>query len=157
MPRRSYKKNILKDDAIYSSGEIAKLISYVMRDGKRTVAQKQVYAALENLKTAGNDPVTTIHKVIEILAPLQEVRPRRIGGASYLVPTETRPARKTFLALNWLVECALSRSNKEYHTFAQKLSAEVKAVLAGEGEALKKRAAVEKLAEANKAFAHFKW
>lgn len=157
MPRRAYKKTPSSKDPIYDSLEISKFINYVMRDGKKPAAQKQVYACMEMLKAKGMEPVATIHKVIESLAPSHEVKARRIGGASYMVPTETRSARKLYLAMNWLVDCANGRSNKEYHTFGEKLFAEIQSALQGEGEAVKKKTAVEKLAEANKAFAHFKW
>lgn len=157
MPRRAYKKPIMRPDPIYGSMEVAKLINYVMFDGKKTVAMNQVYKCFDLIKAAGQDPLTILHRAIEAVAPSQEVRPRRIGGASYLVPTDTRPVRKLYLAMNWIVDAAKARSNREFHTFAEKLNAELQAVLAGEGEAIKKRASVEKLADSNKAFAHFKW
>jgi small subunit ribosomal protein S7 len=157
MPRRKYKKRVIKPDSIYKSKEVAKLINYVMRDGKKTVAEKLVYSALEMIKKQGHNPLTILRQAIENVAPLQEVRPRRIGGASYLVPIETRSSRKLFLALNWIIEAAKSRSNKEFHRFDQKLYQELMAAASGQGGAVAKRQQVEKLAEANKAFAHFRW
>lgn len=157
MPRRPYKKREIQPDPIYGSKEVAKLINYIMRDGKKTVAQKIVYKAFEEIKKRNLDPLEVLEKAIKNVAPNYEVRPRRVGGASYLVPFETRPERKLFLALNWIIEGAASRSNKEFHTFWQKLAAELLAASSGEGAAVNKRKNMEKLAEANKAFAHFRW
>jgi len=157
MPRRKYKKKEIKPDLIYKSKEVAKLINYLIQDGKKTVAEKLVYSAFEMVKKQKLNPLEVLHKALENVAPPHEVRPRRIGGASYLVPTETRTTRKLFLALNWLIESAKRRSNKEYHCFDQKLYKELMDAYQGQGEAVAKRRQVEKLAEANRAFAHFKW
>ena len=142
---------------MYDSIEVSKLVNYVMRDGKKSVAQKQVYNALESIKGSKLDPVDILHKAINNVAPTKEVRPRRVGGASYLVPVDTRQQRKTFLALNWIVEAARARSNKQYKTFDAKLQAELMDAYQNQGEAVNKRLQVEKLASANKAFAHFNW
>jgi len=157
MPRRNYKKKEIKPDLIYRSKEMTKLINYVMRDGKKTVAEKLVYSAFDMIKKQKLNPLEVLHKALENVAPLQEVKPRRIGGASYLVPIETRVSRRLFLALNWLIEAAMSRSNKEYQRFDQKLYKELMDAYQGQGEAVAKRKQVEKLAEANRAFAHFRW
>lgn len=157
MARRKYKKREVKPDLIYNSKEVSKLINYVMRDGKKTIAQRLVYSAFNKIKQKGLDPLEILHKAIDNVAPSSEVRPRRVGGASYLVPYPTSNRRKLFLALNWIIQAALSRSNKEYHSFDQKLSAELIDAASGEGEAVSKRKQTEKLAEANKAFAHFRW
>lgn len=157
MPRRKYQRREVKPDLIYQSIEVTKLINYVMRDGKKKVAEKIVYGVFEDLKKQKLDPIEVLKTVIKNVAPSAEVRPRRIGGASYLVPMETSTRRKIFLALNWLIQAALARSSKEYHTFREKLLAEMLAAYRGEGEAINKKKQVEKLAEANKAFAHFRW
>lgn len=157
MPRRKYKKREIKPDLIYNSKEVAKLINYVMKDGKKTVAQKLVYSAFNIIKEKNLDPLKILDQAIENAAPQAEVRPRRVGGASYLVPYPTSPSRKLFLALNWIIESAHSRSSKEYPSFDKKLAAELLAASQGEGGAVIKRKQVEKLAEANKAFAHFRY
>jgi len=157
MPRRNYKKKEIKPDLIYKNKDVAKLINYVMRDGKKTVAEKLVYSAFDMIKKQKLNPLEVLHKALDNVAPLQEVKPRRIGGASYLVPIETRASRRLFLALNWLIEAAMSRSNREYRRFDQKLYKELMDAYQGQGEAVAKRKQVEKLAEANRAFAHFRW
>ncbi len=130
-----------------------------MRNGKKSVATTQVYKALEIIKEkqSGETPDKVLETVIATVAPKMEVRPRRVGGASYQVPSEVRGDRKVHLALKWLIEAARGRSNKEFHTFAEKFAAEMQDVLAGTGAALKKRDMVHKMAEANKVFAHLRW
>lgn len=157
MPRRGYKKTITKKDLIYKSREVAKLINYVMKDGKKTTATKIVYSCLSLIKEKNLDPADTLLKAIENVAPSHEVKPKRVGGASYLIPMETRPGRRIFLSLNWIIEAATKRSNKEYKGFDKKLFAELVDASSAQGEAVAKRVQVEKLAEANKAFAHFRW
>ena len=157
MPRRPYKKRQIDPDPLYQSVKVAKLINYVMRDGKKSLAQKIVYKTFENIKSKGLDPLEILDKAIENVGPKMEVRPRRLGGASYLVPIEVRPERKLFLALNWIIKAALARSSKQYKTFIDKLTAELLDAAEGQGGAVSKRAEVEKLAEANKAFAHLRW
>lgn len=155
MPRHQYKKNTVTNDPIYSSYEVTKLINYVMVDGKKSVAEKIVYSLLKEIKD--EDPVKLLHRAISNVAPNLEVKPRRLGGASYLVPTEVRKDRKLYLALNWIVEAARSRSQKEYKTFKNKLLAEILDAAKSQGQAVNKRLQAEKLAEANRAFAHLKW
>ncbi|OGK18227.1 30S ribosomal protein S7 [Candidatus Roizmanbacteria bacterium RIFCSPHIGHO2_01_FULL_39_8] len=157
MPRRSYKKKVSKSDPLYSSLEVAKLINYVMSHGKKTVAENIVYDLFEELKKQKEDPLKILNLAINHVAPNFEVKPRRLGGASYLVPTEVRKERRLFLALNWIINAARGRSNKEYHTFEKKLLAELVDASKNQGQAVIKRQQTEKLAEANKAFAHLKW
>ncbi len=158
MPRRPYKRVPVKPDSIYNSLEVAKLINYVMKDGKKSVAERLVYDAFDSIKELQKtDPLTVLHKAVEQVAPNHEVKPKRVGGASYLVPSETRPTRRIFLALNWILNAALARSNKEYRSTDKKLATELIEASQGLGEAVNKKKQVEKLAEANKAFAHFKW
>lgn len=157
MPRHAYKRRPVAADPIYLSTEVSKLINYIMIDGKKDAAERIVYEVLERLKEVDPDPLKALQKAIGNVSPVMEVRPRRLGGASYMVPTEVRKERQLFLALNWIVEGARSRSNKEFHTFADKLFVELKDAAAGVGQAMTKRQAVEKQAEQNKAFAHLKW
>ncbi len=157
MPRHQYKKRTQKVDAVYDTFEVAKLINYIMVDGKKSVAQDIVYTMLENLKKEENDALLTLNKALNNVMPDREVRPRRLGGASYLVPTEVRRDRKLYLALNWIIEGASSRSNKEFHSFAEKLTAEINEAAKNQGAAVAKRQQTEKLAEQNKAFGHLKW
>ena len=160
MPRG---KNIIKrptiPDPIYNNRLVTKLINKVMKDGKKSPAASQVYRSLELIKAkvTDQDPAKILETVVNTIAPKMEVRPRRVGGASYQVPSEVRGERKVHLALKWLIEAARSRSNKEYHTFAEKLAAEMQDALAGTGNAIKKRDMIHKMAEANKVFAHLRW
>jgi len=157
MPRRPYKKRKIRKDEIYNNLEVEKLITYIMKDGKKTVAQKIVYSVFEQIKKENKDPLRVLNQALSNVAPNYEVRPRRLGGASYLVPIEVRPERKTFLALNWIIEKASNKSNKEYKTFKDKLYKELIDAANNQGDAVNKRVETEKLAEANKAFAHLKW
>jgi len=157
MPRHPYQKRIVLPDKIYQSYEVAKLINYVMKDGKKTVAEKIVYKVLDKIKESGKNPLEVLHQAINNVAPNFEVRPRRLGGASYLVPMEVNKERRLFLALNWIVNAAKARSNKEYKTFIEKLFSEISDAANNQGQAVAKRLQVEKLAEANKAFAHLRW
>jgi len=157
MPRRPYKKRTILPDPVYGSTIVAKLINYVMVDGKKTVAKKIVYLVLDEIKKQGLDPILTLEEAIKNTAPNFEVRPRRLGGASYMVPIEVRKERKLFLSLNWIIDAAKARSNKQYKTFAEKLLAEILDAYKNIGQAVVKRQQIEKLAEANKAFSHLKW
>ena len=157
MPRHSYKQTKTKPDPVYKSYEVTKLINYIMYDGKRTVAQRIVEDIFKELKKQGQDPLNLLHQAISNVVPNYEVKPRRLGGASYLVPTEVRRERKLFLGLNWIIDAAKARPNKEYHTFSKKLLAEFLDASKNQGQAVAKKQQTEKLAEANKAFAHLKW
>ncbi len=157
MPRHSYKKRTIRKDPVYWSNEVSKLINYVMIDGKKSVAQKIVYNIFDELKKTNQDPLRVLAQALDNVSPTYEVKPRRLGGASYLVPTETRKERKLFLALSWIVNAAKARPNKEYHTFEKKLLAELVEASKSQGQAVAKKTQTEKLAEANKAFAHLKW
>lgn len=161
MPRgKAIIKRPVEPDPIYNSRLVTKLINKTMRHGKKTVAAAQVYKALDLIKqrsTSGDDPAKVLEQAVNAIAPRMEVRSRRVGGASYQVPSEVRGERKLHLAMRWLIDAARARSNKEFHTFAQKLAAEVTNTLAGQSNALKKRDQVHKMAEANRAFAHLRW
>ncbi len=157
MPRHKYKRIKVKPDKIYNSHEIAKLISYLMIDGQKAVAEKIVYDAFAEIQKQGEDPIKILHQAIDNTSPNFEVKPRRLGGASYLVPIEVRRDRRLFLALNWIITAAKSRTNKEYHSFSKKLLAELTEAAKNQGQAVAKKQATEKLAETNKAFSHLKW
>lgn len=157
MPRHAYKRQPVADDPVYESYEVAKLINYIMYDGKKDVARGIVYDVLETIKNEGNDPLRTLHMAIANVAPTVEVKPRRLGGASYLVPMEVRRDRRLYLGLKWIIDSARSKSNKEFKTFASKLLTEIKDAAANQGSAVDKRGQVERMAESNKAFAHLKW
>lgn len=135
-----------------------KLINQSMRDGKKNAAARQIYDALEIIKTKQEqDALETLNQALENIKPRMEVRPRRIGGAAYQVPTPVQGPRRESLAIRWLIQAARLRSSKEYHTFAEKLSAEILDALANAGGAVKKKDNMHRMAEANKAFAHFRW
>ncbi|MFA5136089.1 MAG: 30S ribosomal protein S7 [Patescibacteria group bacterium] len=157
MPRNQYKRHPILPDLIYNSFEVSKLINYVTKDGKKSVAEKIVYSMLDRFKKEGQDPIKILNQAISNVAPSHEVKPKRLGGASYLVPIEVRRERKLFLSLNWIVDNARTKSNKEFHTFGEKLYAEIKDAAQNQGQSIAKKAQTEKLAEANKAFAHLKW
>lgn len=157
MPRRKYKKKSVDIDPVYGNIEVAKLINYVMKDGKKDVAEHIVYGMMDRIKKEGGDPVKFLNIAINNVAPNFEVKPRRLGGASYLVPIEVRKERRLFLAFNWIINAATTRPNKEYHTFQDKLLAEITDASKNLGSAVAKKQQTEKLAEANKAFAHLKW
>lgn len=149
----------IQPDHHYHSLIVAKLINYVLKQGKKQTAQKQVYQALDILKQKKpkTDPVALLEQALDNIKPKIEVRPRRIGGAVYQVPTPVRSHRQTSLSLRWLVNSARLRPNQQYHTFAQKLAAEIIDASLSQGAAVSKRVEVEKIAEANKAFAHLRW
>ena len=155
---KTIKPRQIEKDPKYNSRLVSKLVNRVMLSGKKTVAQKQVYAALESLKKdVKSDPVETLENALKNITPQMEVRSRRVGGAAYQVPMPVRPRRGTSLSLRWLVQEAGKRPNKEYHSFSAKLAAEIKDALNGEGGAFQKKINAHKMADANKAFAHFRW
>jgi len=151
------KPRVVEPDPIYRNRLVTKLINRAMRDGKKSVAQKQVYKAFEIIKGMDLDPIKVFAEAINNIKPSMEVRPRRIGGAAYQVPVAVRGSRKESLAIRWLIFGARSRPNSQYHTFAEKLVAEILDASKGEGFAVKKRQDMERMAEANRAFAHFRW
>lgn len=159
MPRRGQvKTRVISGDPVYKNRVVAKLINRAMRDGKKYVAQKQVYRAFEIVKEkTGEDPIKIFAKALEAIKPSMEVRPRRVGGAAYQVPMPVRGPRRESLAIRWLIQAARARSNSEYKTFAEKLAGELIDAAKGEGMAVKKRIEMERVAEANRAFAHFRW
>lgn len=157
MRHAKVKKRQITPDTLYNNILVAKLINYIMRDGKKTVAQAQVYNAFTILTQKGEEPVKAFEKAIQNIGPKVEVKARRIGGANYQVPVEVKHERRMALALRWMIDAARKRSNKEYHTFAEKLAAETLDAMQNQGEAIKKREIALRQAEANKAFSHFRW
>lgn len=147
-----------KPDPIYNNHLINKLINNVMKSGKKTVAQRHVYNSLEIIKEKQNkDPLEVFETALRNIVPQMEVRSRRVGGAAYQIPIPIKGRRGTSLALRWLVEESRKRPNNQYHTFAEKLAAEIMDASIGEGMAFQRKITSHKMAEANKAFAHFRW
>lgn len=151
------KKKLLTADPIYNNRTLTRFTNRIMISGKKRVAESLVYRALDILKEKGEDPVKVFETAIGNVGPKMEVRARRVGGASYQVPVEVRGDRKLALAIRWISAFASKRSNKEYKSFSDKLAAELLDASKGVGEAIKKRDTVHRMAEANKAFAHFRW
>jgi small subunit ribosomal protein S7 len=152
--KRAEKREILPDPK-FNDLVVAKFINALMYDGKKSVAEKAVYRTFDLIqKKTNDDPLKVFKKVIDTLKPVLEVKSRRVGGANYQVPVEVRPERRQTLAIRWLIEYARLRSEK---SIEEKLTGEILDVLANRGGALKKREDVHKMAEANKAFAHFRW
>lgn len=151
------KRIILPPDPMYGNRLLTRFINRVMKNGKKTVAERVVYKALDIIKEKGEDPIKIFETAINTAGPKMEVRPRRVGGASYQVPSEVRGDRRVALAMRWIVSFAHKRSNKEYKTYAEKLAVELMDAAKGVGEAIKRRDTIHRMAEANRAFAHFKW
>ncbi len=153
------KARIVTPDTLYNSLTVAKIINYSMRHGKKSAAQEQVYDAMTILQkeTKSEDVLTTLEQAFDNIKPKVEVRPKRIGGAVYQVPTPVRGSRQMSLAIRWLVNSSRSLSSKQHHSFASKLATELMSALKNEGASVTKRAEVERMAEANKAFAHMRW
>lgn len=153
---KSKNKNIVSPDPVYESVKIAKLINYIMRKGKKDIARRVVYGALHQIKTdlKKDNPMEVFEEALKNTSPLMEVRSRRVGGANYQVPVEVRPERRLALSLRWIIDAARSKKGKP---ITQKLAEELILASKNEGEAVKKRENTHKMAEANKAFAHFAW
>ena len=140
-------------DLVYSSAKVGKLINYVMKQGKKNAARKIVYGAFEIMKKEG-DPIEVFELALKNVGPTVEVRSRRVGGANYQVPREVRPERRLMLSMRWIKDAAASKKGEAMH---KKLAKELIAASKNEGTAVKKREDTHKMAEANKAFAHFAW
>ena len=156
MPRRNRPdKRRIAPDPIYNSDAVAKFVNILMRAGKRSVAESIVYDALDVVRDkTGGEPVTTLKRAVENTKPQLEVRSRRVGGATYQVPIEVRPRRATTLAIRWLVGYSRQRREK---AMAQRLASELLDASNGVGSAVKRREDLHKMAESNKAFAHYRW
>ena len=156
MPRRgNVPKREILPDPIYGSVLVTKLVNSIMLDGKKGVAQKVVYGAFDIIKEkTGKDPLDVFTAAIENIMPSLEVKARRVGGATYQVPIEVRPDRRQTLGLRWITLYSRSRSE---NTMKERLAAEIMDAANNTGASVKKREDVHKMAEANKAFAHFRW
>ncbi|MFZ2199960.1 MAG: 30S ribosomal protein S7 [Microgenomates group bacterium] len=148
----------VEGDVKYNSLEVAKIINRAMKDGKKAVAEKQVYKAMDILgEKTGLKPLDVLMTALNNIKPKTEVRSRRIGGAAYQVPMPVSPRRQFSLSIRWLIEFSNKRSNSEYHTYGEKLAAEIMDAYNGQGATIKKRDDVHRMADANKAFSHFRW
>ena len=156
MPRRrSPEKRKILPDPKYKDVIVAKFMNHIMRDGKKSVAEKIVYGAFDKIdKAAKSDPVELFKKALDTIGPMVEVKSRRVGGATYQIPTEVRPSRRQALAMRWLVEAARKRSEK---SMDHRLAGELNDAAEGKGSAVKKKEDVHRMAEANKAFSHFRF
>ena len=156
MPRkRLIPKKKLNPDPVYNSLSVSKFTNMIMLDGKKRVAEKILYSALEILaKNSKEDPITMMDKALQNVSPSVEVKSRRVGGSNYQVPVEVNTKRKQSLAMRWILEAADKRNEK---TMKNKLAAELQDAYDNKGSAVKKREDVHKMAEANKAFAHYRW
>lgn len=158
MRHKKVEKRTVEGDALYKSRLVTKFINKIMRDGKKTVAERALYTAFDIVsKKTSEDPLAVFERAVQNVGPKIEVKPRRVGGASYQVPVEVRGERKTSLAIRWIIEAARERSNREFHTIGEKLAAELLDALQNQGGAIKKRDTILRQAEANKAFSHFRW
>jgi small subunit ribosomal protein S7 len=151
--RRAYKKHKIAPDRLYNDVVVSQLINKVMIDGKKTIAQKIVYGAFDIIKEqTKKEPMEIFRLAIENASPILEVKPKRIGGATYQVPMEVRGDRKLDLAFRWIIDGARSKKGKP---MAEKLAQELIDCTSGQGNAIKKKNDMHRMAEANKAFAHF--
>ncbi|MFC4605019.1 30S ribosomal protein S7 [Rhodococcus kronopolitis] len=156
MPRKGpAPKRPLINDPVYGSPLVTQLVNKILMDGKKSTAERIVYEALEQAREkSGTDPVVTLKRALDNVKPALEVRSRRVGGATYQVPVEVRPGRSTTLALRWLVTFSRARREK---TMVERLANELLDASNGLGAAVKRREDTHKMAEANKAFAHYRW
>jgi len=156
MPRKAYvAKREVQPDPVFGSTLVTTVVNKILLQGKKTVAEKIVYGALDIIKKKTNDdPIKILNKAIDNVKPNLEVKSRRVGGATYQVPVEVRPERKLSLALRWIIENA---RNKKEKSMMENLAAELLDAYAEKGDSIKKRDDTHKMAEANKAFAHYRW
>jgi small subunit ribosomal protein S7 len=156
MPRRYRpERRVIEPDLVYNSTLLAAFINNVMKRGKKSTAQRLVYDALELVRErTGREPLEVFEQAMRNAAPVIEVKPRRVGGATYQVPVEVAAHRRTSLAMRWLLSAARSRPGK---TFAEKLAGELMDAAQNTGNAVKRREDTHRMAEANKAFAHYRW
>ena len=157
MRHKKVVKRKTEEDKVYRSKLVAKFINRIMHDGKKSVAEKVFYDSFALLEKDGENALSIFETAINNIGPKVEVKSKRVGGASYQVPIEVRGDRRVALAIRWIVEAARARSNKEYHGFSQKLAAEILEASKNEGAAIKKRDSVHRMAEANRAFSHFRF
>ena len=156
MRRKLKAKPKLEPDYTYDSEKVSKFINYTMQSGKKNTARQVVYNALEVIKekTKNENPLEIFELALKNTSPMMEVRSRRVGGANYQVPREVRPERRQFLSMKWIIDAARAKKGK---AMAEKLAEEIISASNNEGDAIKKRENMHKMAESNKAFAHFAW
>ena len=156
MPRKGpAPRRVLVTDPVYGSPVVTQLINKILLDGKKTVAESIVYGAMEGVREkTGSDPVTVLKRALDNVRPSIEVKSRRVGGATYQVPVEVRPVRATTLALRWLTDYSRQRREK---TMTERLQNEILDAANGLGAAVKRREDMHKMAESNRAFAHYRW
>jgi small subunit ribosomal protein S7 len=153
--RKKIKKQVISPDSVYQNTIVSKFINQVMRQGKKTIARKIVYGAFDILKEkTKKEPLEVFNQAIENASPLLEVKPKRIGGATYQVPKEVKGDRKITLAIRWIIQAAKSKKGKP---MKEKLAEELMNAANNTGWAVKKRTDTHRMAEANRAFAHFSW
>jgi small subunit ribosomal protein S7 len=151
------KRREILTDPLYDNKLLARFINSVMKDGKKSTAQSAVYNAFKLIKEKNLDPLNVFTTALQNVSPRMEVKAKRVGGASYQVPMEVRGERRISLSIRWLIGATRNRPNKQYHTFSEKLAAELMDAYNNSGEAIKKRDLMHRNAEANKAFSHFRW
>ena len=156
MPRRrEIPERVIVQDAKYNSKLVSKFIKSIMRDGKKSIAESILYDAMDIIEEKTNEPAIKIfEQALENVKPMSEVKSRRVGGSTYQVPTEIRPSRRTALGIRWIIDFARKRSEKG---MVNKLSAELLDAANRRGASIKKKEDTHKMAEANKAFAHYRW
>jgi small subunit ribosomal protein S7 len=156
MPRKgAVSRRSTPPDLVFSNQTVTRLVNKVMTRGKKSTAERIVYLALDSVKEkSGKEPVKVLEQALHNIMPVLEVRPRRVGGATYQVPVEVRPERRVSLGMRWLVQYARARSGR---TMRDKLAAEILDASNSAGAAVKRREDTHKMAEANKAFAHYRW
>jgi|TARA_B110000967_G_C18797389_1_gene516530 small subunit ribosomal protein S7 len=156
MPRRRVvAKRVILDDPKFSSQEVSKFVNVVMDSGKKSVAEKIIYRAFDQVQSkSGKDPLEVFSLALDNIRPVVEVKSRRVGGANYQVPVEVRPSRRTALAMRWLCDAARKRGEKSMDL---RLAAEIMEASDNKGSAMKKREEIHRMAEANKAFSHFRF
>ena len=156
MPRKGpVRKRPLVNDPVYGSPMVTQLVNRILLDGKKSVAERIVYGAFDLVKEkTESDPLSVFKKAMDNVRPTLEVKPKRVGGATYQVPIEIRPERRQTLALRWLVEFSRKRGEK---TMAERLAAEIMDAANNTGAAVKRKEEMHRMAEANKAFAHYRW
>jgi len=154
--RKSADKREILPDPIYNDVVVAKFVNKMMWQGKKSIAQRALYSALDDLraKVSGEEPLTVFKKALENCKPNLEVRSRRVGGATYQVPVDVRPSRRLALAMKWIIDYSRERGEKSQ---AQRLAGELADAYANRGNAIKKKEDVHRMAEANKAFSHYNW
>lgn len=156
MRRKIKNKPVILPDHVYDSEKVEKFVNYVMQEGKKSIARTIVYGAFDHIKeiTKNPNPLEVFETALKNTGPTMEVRSRRVGGANYQIPREVRPERRQLLSMKWIIDSARAKKGK---SMAERLAEEIIAASNNEGEAVKKRENTHRMADANKAFAHFAW